>query len=70
MTSHSISYYENQLRQQIMNNLYNENFISLQNYVKELIQENTDNNKNITYAYLNIKRELVGSISNNDDQTL
>lgn len=66
MTAHTISFYENQLRQQIMNNLSGENIISLQNYIKNLIQENTDDYQNINYAYLNIKRELVGSISTNE----
>ncbi|MEC1177153.1 hypothetical protein P9B03_01535 [Metasolibacillus meyeri] len=62
MTSHSISFYENQLKQQIMNNLVGVNIISLQNYIKELIHENPDDYKNINYAYLNIKHELVGPI--------
>jgi hypothetical protein len=62
MTSHSILFYENQLKQQIMNNLSSEHMISLQVYIKILIQENTEDYKNINYAYLNIKRELVGAI--------
>jgi len=62
MTSHSILFYENQLKQQIMKNLSSEHFISLQAYIKKLIQDNPDDYKNINYAYLNIKRELVGII--------
>ncbi len=62
MTSHSILFYENQLKQQIMNNLSSEHMISLQVYIKILIHENPDDYKNINYAYLNIKRELVGAI--------
>lgn len=50
MTSHSILFYENQLKQQIMNNLSSEHMISLQVYIKILIQENPDDYKNINYA--------------------
>lgn len=45
-----------------MNNLSSEHMISQQVYIKILIQENPDDYKNINYAYLNIKRELVGAI--------
>ncbi|MFJ7661338.1 hypothetical protein ACIQXW_02960 [Lysinibacillus sp. NPDC097162] len=61
MTSHSISFYENQLKQQIMNNLSGQNGISLQTYMNRLIQENEHDYKNINYAYLNVKREIVGA---------
>ncbi|WP_339280987.1 hypothetical protein [Lysinibacillus sp. FSL P2-0066] len=62
MTSHSILFYENQVKQQIMNNLSSEHSISLQTYIKKLIQKNPEDYKSINYAYLNIKRELVGTV--------
>lgn len=45
-----------------MNNLSSEHSISLQTYIKKLIQINPENYKSINYAYLNIKRELVGTV--------
>ena len=61
MTPHSILYYENQFKQQIMSNLSGHQIISLQIYLNKLIQENANDYKNINYAYLNVKRELVGN---------
>ncbi|KUF32549.1 MULTISPECIES: hypothetical protein [Lysinibacillus] len=59
MTSHSISFYINQLKQQIMNNLSGEHIRPLQLYIRKLIEENPNDYTSINDAYLTIKHELV-----------
>ncbi|WP_342543859.1 hypothetical protein [Lysinibacillus sp. FSL W7-1291] len=59
MTSHSISFYINQLKQQIMNNLSGEHIRPLQLYIRKLIEENPNDYTSINDTYLTIKLELV-----------
>jgi len=61
MSGHSISYYEEQFKKQIMNALVGEQLVSLSQLLKDLIQENQEDYRNINYAYLNVKKELTGS---------
>lgn len=59
MTSHSIAFYEAQFKNQIMQAL-GDNHPCLKVYRQQLIKANSHDYKNINYAYLKVKRELVG----------
>ena len=61
MSGHSISYYEEQFKKQIMNALAGEQLVSLRQLLKDLIQENQEDYRIINYAYLNVKKDLTGS---------
>lgn len=60
MTTRTLAFYEEKLRAHIMYNLASNLTMSLQDYMRNLIQDNRDDYKKINYAYLNVKSDLVG----------
>ena len=60
MKKERITYYEDLFKQYIMSCLENQNAKPMKQYMVELIEENIEEYKLINYAFLSLKKELVG----------
>ena len=60
MKKERISYYEDLFKQYVMSCLENQNAKPLKSYMVQLIEENIDEYKLINYAFMTVKKELVG----------
>jgi hypothetical protein len=60
MISHSIDFYEEQFKNQIMQTLFGSNDCCLKAYTLQLINTYSHDYQNINDAYLKVKREIVG----------
>lgn len=61
MPSHSIAFYEEQFKTHIMQAFLGVKTNCLKSILHELIRENEKDYKMVNYAYLNVKKELVGN---------
>jgi len=60
MSSQSIYYYEEQFKEYIMNGLVGEQVIALKRLLGDVIRENPEDYSTIQFAYMKVKRELMG----------
>lgn len=60
MASHSIAFYEEQFKVYIMEKILGEKTETLNDFLIQLIDEHENDYKEINYAYLKVKRELLG----------
>ncbi len=58
--SHSIAFYEEQFKSYVMYITFSGKSNSLKSYLCQLICQNETDYKLINYAYLKVKRELIG----------
>ena len=60
MQKERINYYEDLFKQFVMSCVVNESDKTLRQYMLELIEENNHEYKYINYAFIAVKKELVG----------
>ncbi|MEK9200002.1 hypothetical protein SFC08_05225 [Lysinibacillus halotolerans] len=64
MPSHSIAFYEEQFKVYIMENMLGEKTETLKDFLLQLIDDHQNDYKEINYAYLKVKKELLGTKDN------
>lgn len=64
MASHSIAFYEEQFKVYIMENMLGEKTETLKDFLLQLIDDHQNDYKEINYAYLKVKKELLGTKDN------
>ncbi|MFL0507006.1 hypothetical protein ACH0B5_14780 [Ureibacillus sp. 179-F W5.1 NHS] len=64
MPSHSRAFYEEQFKVYIMENMLGEKTETLKDFLLQLIDDHQNDYKEINYAYLKVKKELLGTKDN------
>lgn len=64
MPSHSIAFYEEQFKVYIMETMLGAKTEPLKDFLLQLIDDHQNDYKEINYAYLKVKKELLGTKEN------
>lgn len=62
MSLYSTNFYAEQFKVNIMENMLGEKTVTLNDFLFQLINEHQNDYKEILYAYIKVKRELLGDI--------